>query len=125
MLNAGLVARNGAGRLVTQAAAPTYFNGGTPVSAVGSLSLTLTAPVAFNGGLGYVADGSLSVANNAAVDGAGPGGLALSGGKLAVSYTNPVVGIVAGFPVDSAGRLCCVTPVVELAFSDGFDGGFS
>lgn len=106
MLNAGVLLRDGGGRIRNTPNGPAdAFNAGVPTRA-GLLLTAAVVPVVFTNGNPLAATGALC-AQAAAIAGFGPGGLPLTAAGLVVIDTaTPIDHYVAGLPVTAGGALC-------------------
>ena len=108
-MNSGLILRDAVGRALASTLPPTDFNGGTPTSGAGVLSVIgVNTPIAaYVGGLPYDAQGRLCIVANLAVpvDSHAPGGIPMANGRVAVAQGAAVASYLLGLPLSATGRL--------------------
>jgi hypothetical protein len=111
MLRAGLLLFSSGRVRCSTAAAPATFNGGTPITSGGLLSLTASAPTIYAQGVGYIAaTGSLAADIGGAVASFAQGLPFTSAGRIACDQVGAISTYVAGIPRTATGAIATAAP---------------
>jgi hypothetical protein len=110
-LNAQVLLNN-AGRIrCSTAVAPAFTSGGTPVTALGLLSLSLVDPNVANGSIGYLsATAPIAAEIGGAVATVSNGLPFTAAGRLACDQAGAITTHVAGLPFTATGALATAAP---------------
>lgn len=114
MLNSGVLSFDGTGRIRNRnAAAPTNFNGGTPIVVVAGVNLLCgnsAAPAVYLGGLPYLADGETTSTSIGAVAGYSGGIPLTANGEIAVDSAAAITFYNNGLPMCANQKLAIAVP---------------
>lgn len=125
MLTAGTLRFDPQGRIIVSDDPVVHFNGGTPVTADGSLAAaTGGTPELYYAAIGYLEDGRITDSTNPLVAVGGP--LTNRDGQIRISNALPAYWY-AGLPLTADGHLSVspgILPPDLGAFDDSFDDSF-
>jgi hypothetical protein len=114
VLNAGVLSKDGTGRIRHSNTNPTDFNGGTPIVVVGGANLLASfnnAPEVYVQGAPYTASGALCGTTFGAVVSYTQGGLPLTlSNEVAVDVAEAISFYNAGLPYTATGKLAIALP---------------